>query len=804
MAPASDDGSHLPNHNTLMEVYTNNTSGQAEAARAQRSEGARRLLERIRRERTQPQATADRPRDSLVATVQRTLEFLHPGPDPFFEVRALDVPGRGKPHTASGYFRNHEQAAKAIVTFDEQKKPGGIYVTINPPDPRLYGRSPDAIREYIEPVTSDRDIIRRRLLLIDCDPVRPAKVMASDVERDAARALAIDVDEFLAAQGWPSPLMGDSGSGQHLLYRIDLPNDTESEELVKAVLKGLSAKLISPSYDASKPSAGIDAEVYNAARISRVFGTMNRKGLDTAAHRRAELFNPPDEWSIVSADLLRVVADLAPKPANGRQHSNGHSSGNEYTSRLMIDRWLPDRGQAYTIKELSDGRTGYLLEHCPFDPSHGDHREVAIYQDRQSGKLSAKCMHSSCQGRGWQEFKDAIGKPDTHHYDPPLTRSKASGTGSQVAAGAQGTQGEAAPSSFAIKFLTSAELDDDDFPQRYLIDDVVTEAQGGIISSRYKGLKTSISIDAAVSIASGTAFLGHYHVAEPRRVAILSAESGLAALQETARRVCKARGIALRDLADSLLWSTARLRMTSRDVVDALGEVITARQLAMAVIDPTYLYFAGIGESVSNLFAVGDALMPISDLVEQTGCTIVLVNHNVKHRGPDIGQFDPPELSEISMSGWAEWARFWVLLARRQEWNCDTGQHWLWMATGGSAGHAGLVGVDVIEGKARDPGGRRWEVNVNGLDDAREQKKRQAEKREAERREKREDEHRRKLLDALRVHREGETAKKLREVSGLNGTNFATAIRTLLKEGRAKTCTVKKSGKDWEGYRPCE
>lgn len=28
-------------------------------------------------------------------------------------------------------------------------------------------------------------------------------------------------------------------------------------------------------------------------------------------------------------------------------------------------------------------------------------------------------MHSSCTGRGWQEFRAKIGKPETHQYDPP-------------------------------------------------------------------------------------------------------------------------------------------------------------------------------------------------------------------------------------------------------------------------------------------------------------------------------------------------------------------------------------------------
>src|SRR4051812_21851762 len=37
------------------------------------------------------------------------------------------------------------------------------------------------------------------------------------------------------------------------------------------------------------------------------------------------------------------------------------------------------------------------------------------------GALSAHCFHDSCSGKGWQDFKEQIGKPDPEHYDLPLT-----------------------------------------------------------------------------------------------------------------------------------------------------------------------------------------------------------------------------------------------------------------------------------------------------------------------------------------------------------------------------------------------
>jgi putative DNA primase/helicase len=108
------------------------------------------------------------------------------------------------------------------------------------------------------------------------------------------------------------------------------------------------------------------------------------------------------------------------KPHDGRSSNNG-----DYQSRLKVEEWLKDRSVGYKMKpkEASHGRTVYLLETCPFDPSHGATNEVCIMQDAK-GKMSARCMHNSCSGRGWQDFKRAIGLPEAHHYDPPLVPKK--------------------------------------------------------------------------------------------------------------------------------------------------------------------------------------------------------------------------------------------------------------------------------------------------------------------------------------------------------------------------------------------
>jgi hypothetical protein len=68
--------------------------------------------------------------------------------------------------------------------------------------------------------------------------------------------------------------MADSGNGYHLLYRVDLPNDRESLELVRGILEALAFR-----FDDDRVK--VDTTTSNAARIWKLYGTTARKGDDT-------------------------------------------------------------------------------------------------------------------------------------------------------------------------------------------------------------------------------------------------------------------------------------------------------------------------------------------------------------------------------------------------------------------------------------------------------------------------------------------------------------------------------------------
>src|SRR5215203_6281127 len=118
--------------------------------------------------------------------------------------------------------------------------------------------------------------------------------------------------DYLRAQGWPEPIVCDSGNGYHLLHSIDLPADPASLELVAGVLEALDFKF---SDDAVK----VDTTTKNAARITKAYGTTAKKGddLPERPHRPSKILKVPDSLASVSREQLQKVADTKPEEPRG-------------------------------------------------------------------------------------------------------------------------------------------------------------------------------------------------------------------------------------------------------------------------------------------------------------------------------------------------------------------------------------------------------------------------------------------------------------------------------------------------------
>ena len=125
---------------------------------------------------------------------------------------------------------------------------------------------------------TDDDVACRRRLLIDIDRDHGKEHPASDAEIEAARMLADDIKGFLVDLGWPEPTRVMSGNGHHLIYRLgDLPNTEEVTKSVRDLLRNLKVKF-------SRDGLSVDTSVSNASRVTKLPGTLARRGTEIGNH----------------------------------------------------------------------------------------------------------------------------------------------------------------------------------------------------------------------------------------------------------------------------------------------------------------------------------------------------------------------------------------------------------------------------------------------------------------------------------------------------------------------------------------
>jgi hypothetical protein len=203
--------------------------------------------------------------------IRKALE-LYLAPGQVTELRAKDARIRGEYRTGtfSGYF-DREHIAELVAACQQIEFATAVYFMPNPVNPDLLARCCNRARLVADkaPCTADKDIIARRWLLFDCDPVRPSNISSTAEEKYHAHQILIDLDNELFSRGFPPGIVSDSGNGWHLCIPCDCPADDGGT--VERLLKMLARK-----FDTER--AKIDVSVFNPARIWKLPGTLSCKG----------------------------------------------------------------------------------------------------------------------------------------------------------------------------------------------------------------------------------------------------------------------------------------------------------------------------------------------------------------------------------------------------------------------------------------------------------------------------------------------------------------------------------------------
>ena len=197
------------------------------------------------------------------------------GRNSVLELRTIDSSGKIVSKLFKG--KNFNSTNELKLAFEDEalrlNADGyNIYYVMNP------------IREdFVSGSAKDKDIEYRDLLLVDIDKVGHKGESSTDAELEAARLLSEEIAKYLKEQGWEEPIQMMSGNGYHLYCELNqLPNDDANKALIERTLHELANKF-------NNGIVAVDTVVYNASRITKVPGTIARKGQNTTErpHRMA-------------------------------------------------------------------------------------------------------------------------------------------------------------------------------------------------------------------------------------------------------------------------------------------------------------------------------------------------------------------------------------------------------------------------------------------------------------------------------------------------------------------------------------
>jgi hypothetical protein len=348
--------------------------------------------------------TTPAPRPDVPA-IRQALDLLHPaGEAVVIELRAIFTQPRKR--IDAGYFDSEHRDEAAREAARLNLAGGNVYLQLNPCDPQLLSRARNRVQQGAADTLTDANILRRRWLLIDIDPRRPKGTAATDAQVEAAKAAGRALYAHLRSQAWPEPMIAESGNGIHLLYRVDLPNDAQSRDTVKAALAALARRF-------DTDAVSVDQSVFNAGRIVKLWGTVSTKGdhCDEAPHRLSHVVSthvasaPPVSIEALQALAAEVAPAPTPAPAARPAARPAQGSAPPFDLSEFMRRLGAATGITWT-ESTHEGSTRYQLSECPFN---ADHKlgEAAIFQ-RGNGALGFKCQHASCAGYRWANVRELI------------------------------------------------------------------------------------------------------------------------------------------------------------------------------------------------------------------------------------------------------------------------------------------------------------------------------------------------------------------------------------------------------------
>ena len=183
-----------------------------------------------------------------------------------------------------------------------------------------------------------------------------------------------------------------------------------------------------------------------------------------------------------------------------------------------------------------------------------------------------------------------------------------------------------------LPVLRVAEIPSDEIAERWLVEGLWCTNSVGVIGGAPKCAKTWLSLDMALSVATGTPCLGKYAVPEPGPVLVYLAEDALVAVRERIEGIAWHRGLDL-DRVEVHVITAPVLRLDQERDRMRLWETTRRLRPRLLVLDPL-VRLHGIDENRAG--DVAELLAYFRSLQRELGLSVVLVHHTRKNAADGV------------------------------------------------------------------------------------------------------------------------------------------------------------------------
>jgi hypothetical protein len=462
-------------------------------------------------------------------------------------------------------------------------------------------------------------IVRRTHVVIDidrCDKAETASLNATDAEVFEIHDLAIKIIDYLRLQGWPEPLLIDSGNGRHIDYCTDLPNDQESKDAINTFLKTLSLRFSTKKYQ-------VDKSMFDAARMRKLPGTWARKGKDASdrPQRLCKILVTPDGYGSEILTLEQIQA-VNINLLDAKQADNP-----------FLIYAQPDLKEAY-LQRILDGEVAKLVGTGPGDRHHALYKSAANFGNLVAGgylsfeRAEELLMAASAGWKGERDkdqrtIADGLKKGMETPRVLPESNNKASAPNPQPISPEQALQQYPI---YSLPEILAMQLP----PKKWAIYGLIPEGLSMLLGAPKQG-KSFFALNLALTVAAGGRALGEIDV-EPGDVLYLALEDQLRRIQD--RSVKLLSGLSVEP--PGRLYFAVDSPKLDEGGIDFLEGWIKKSDCPRMIIIDVWAKFkskpASTGNAYENDYQV---IGPVKKLADKHGVAVVLIHHTKKESTAD-------------------------------------------------------------------------------------------------------------------------------------------------------------------------